>query len=172
MSFGGDIDAPDEIQNTVLNQLYEIELAFDLKSMPPVTSAPERLRSILTRLHQTTGQQAVILVDEYDRPVLNVLDDAEKARNLLNIRVEKLRHCTNLLYIYLHSSTSQAVESYAGQSPLQILTKRQAFIKTTKLKKDVQLHKTISSEHEPREQRFVMSFTGFTEYLRDVYVHS
>ena len=43
-------------------------------------SAPERLRSILIRLHQATGQQAVVLVDEYDKPVLDVLEDDEKAR--------------------------------------------------------------------------------------------
>ncbi len=93
LSFGGDIDTPDEIQNTVLNQLYEIELAFELKSLPPVTSAPERLRSILIRLHQATGHQIVVLIDEYDRPVLNVLENREQART----NRDKLRNLYSIL---------------------------------------------------------------------------
>ncbi len=93
LSFGGDIDTPDEIQNHVLNQLYKIEREFDLKTFPSVHSAADRLDNVLYLLHQATGQQAVVLVDEYDRPVLNVLEDDEKARakrnklrNLYSIR--------------------------------------------------------------------------------------
>ena len=80
LSFGGKVSTPEHVESTVLNQLYDIEVEHDLKSLPPVTSAPERLRSILTRLHQATGRQVVVLIDEYDRPVLNVLEDSEKAR--------------------------------------------------------------------------------------------
>ncbi|MCY4217736.1 MAG: AAA family ATPase [Gammaproteobacteria bacterium] len=93
LSFGGDIDMPDEIQNTILNQLDEIRLAFDLQSLPSVRSAPERLRSVLIRLHQAFGQRVVVLVDEYDRPVLNVLEDREKAR----VNRNKLRNLYSIL---------------------------------------------------------------------------
>ncbi len=55
-------------------------IAFDLKFLPPVTSASERLRSILTRLHQKTGRQAVELVDEYDKPMLDLLENSDKAQ--------------------------------------------------------------------------------------------
>ena len=79
LSFGGKVSTPEHVENTVLNQLYDLEVEYDLKSLPPVTTSPERLRSILGRLHRTTGQQAVVLVDEYDRPVLNVLEDCAKA---------------------------------------------------------------------------------------------
>ncbi|MYB34131.1 MAG: AAA family ATPase, partial [Gammaproteobacteria bacterium] len=96
LSFGGDVDTPEDIESHVLNQLYKIELAFDLKSLPPVTDSPNRLRSILTRLHQTTGKQAVVLVDEYDKPVLDVLEDSEKAR--------ANRNCLREIYSILKSS--------------------------------------------------------------------
>ena len=79
LTLDGKVSTPEELHNAVMNQLHEVEIAFDLKSLPPVTSAPERLRSILIRLHQATGQQAVVLVDEYDKPVLDVLEDDEKA---------------------------------------------------------------------------------------------
>jgi len=68
LSFGGEVDTPEGLEDNALSQLYGIEQAFDLK-LPPVKSASERLRHILYQLHQTTGQK-VVLVDEYDRPVL------------------------------------------------------------------------------------------------------
>ena len=79
LSFGGNVSTPEQVEKNVLNQLREIESTFDLKSLPPVTEAPDRLRNILTRLHQKAGQQVAVLVDEYDRPVLNVLEDNEQA---------------------------------------------------------------------------------------------
>ncbi|MCY4227821.1 MAG: AAA family ATPase [Gammaproteobacteria bacterium] len=93
LSFGGDIDTPEEIQNHVLNQLYKIEQAYDLKTFPSVHSAAGRLENVLYFLHQATGQRAVVLVDEYDRPVLNVLEDREKARANRN----KLRNLYSIL---------------------------------------------------------------------------
>ncbi len=79
LSFGGDVSTPEDLKDNVLGQLYGIEQAFDLHP-PPITSASERLRHILYQLHRETGRQAVVLVDEYDRPVLNVLEDPERAR--------------------------------------------------------------------------------------------
>ncbi|MCY4226258.1 MAG: AAA family ATPase, partial [Gammaproteobacteria bacterium] len=71
----GKVSTPENLENHVLNQLYKIEQAFDLKTFPSVISAPERLENVLYFLHQATGQQAVVLVDEYDKPVLDVLED-------------------------------------------------------------------------------------------------
>ncbi|MCY4217901.1 MAG: AAA family ATPase, partial [Gammaproteobacteria bacterium] len=93
ISFGGDIDTPDEIQNHVLNQLYKIEQAHDLKTFPSVYSAADRLENVLYFLHQMYGQRVVVLVDEYDRPVLNVLENREKARENRN----KLRNLYSIL---------------------------------------------------------------------------
>ncbi len=92
LSFGGEVDSLELLEDTALSQLYSVELDFDLK-IPPVKSASERLRHILMQLHQKTGQQAVVLVDEYDRPVLNVLEDTEKARANRN----KLRNLYSIL---------------------------------------------------------------------------
>ncbi len=80
LTLDGTVSTPESLEKNILNQLHEIVLLFDLKSLPPVTDSPNRLRSILTRLHQATGQQAVVLVDEYDKPVLDVLEDDDKAQ--------------------------------------------------------------------------------------------
>ncbi|MCY4051777.1 MAG: AAA family ATPase [Gammaproteobacteria bacterium] len=66
--------------NHVLNQLYNIEEDFYLESLPPVTSALKRLQNILRRIHREMGKQVVVLVDKYDQPVLNVLENPTKAR--------------------------------------------------------------------------------------------
>ncbi len=80
LSFGGNVSTPESVEKNVLNQLRGIESTFDLKSSPEVLEAPDRLRNLLADLHQKTGKQVVVLIDEYDRPVLNVLEDKEKAR--------------------------------------------------------------------------------------------
>ncbi|MDE0222817.1 MAG: AAA family ATPase, partial [Spirochaetaceae bacterium] len=39
-------------------------------------SAPARFRHLLQALHEHTGQRAAVLVDEYDKPILDALVDA------------------------------------------------------------------------------------------------
>ncbi len=48
-------------------------------SISAIQSGPERLFDLLDRLHAKTGQRVVVLVDEYDKPVLDVLNDPELA---------------------------------------------------------------------------------------------
>ncbi len=74
------VGTPENLEKNVLNQPHEIESAFNLKSLPTVTDAANRLRNLLTHLHRATTKQAVVLVDEYDKPVLHVLEDNEKIR--------------------------------------------------------------------------------------------
>ena len=64
----------------MLNQLHGIEEEFDLESLHPVRTGPERLQNILRRLHRITGRQAVVLIDECDKPVLDALEKPETAR--------------------------------------------------------------------------------------------
>ena len=44
-------------------------------------TGPRRFRNIINRLYHTTGQQVVILIDEYDKPILDVLEDKALARS-------------------------------------------------------------------------------------------
>ena len=43
-------------------------------------TAPERFRDLLRALHARTGQRVVVLVDEYDKPILDTLDAPDIAR--------------------------------------------------------------------------------------------
>ncbi len=72
-----------------MDQLQSCEAQHDidtsLQRERPDT-APRRIKRLLEALHQHTGQQVVVLVDEYDKPILDALDDRElaaKNRNTL-----------------------------------------------------------------------------------------
>ena len=80
LTLDGIVSTPEELENRIANQLYKIEQAFALKSLPSVHSAADRLENVLYFLHQKTGRQAVVLVDEYDKPVLDLLEDQEMPR--------------------------------------------------------------------------------------------
>ncbi len=80
LSFDSTYNDPDDISNNALHQLHNIERRANIQSLPPVQTAPEWLQNILIALHEMTGQQVVVLVDEYDRPVLDVLEDMERAK--------------------------------------------------------------------------------------------
>lgn len=46
-------------------------------SRPSETTFPERFMGIISRAHEKTGKQAVILIDEYDKPLLQTMWDNE-----------------------------------------------------------------------------------------------
>ncbi len=79
LSFGGKYNEPGEVERNVLTQLEATER--DASLLPASsTTGPERLFDLLHRLHRKTGRQVVVLVDEYDKPILDVLHDPELAR--------------------------------------------------------------------------------------------
>ncbi|MCY4201163.1 MAG: AAA family ATPase, partial [Aestuariivita sp.] len=78
LSFDGKYNALGDVGRSVLTQL---ELAEDAAALDPVDAeGPERLQRLLYRLHAKTGQRVVVLVDEYDKPILDMLNDPELAR--------------------------------------------------------------------------------------------
>ncbi len=80
LSFGGKYSAPEEIEGDIIEQLEGLERN---ASLPPATTSdtgPRRLRNLLDRLHRQTGQRVVVLVDEYDKPILDALHDPARAR--------------------------------------------------------------------------------------------
>ena len=79
LSFDGKYNAPGEIEGDVIEQLEAIERHHDLAPVPTSDTGPRRLRNILDRLHRKAGRQVVVLVDEYDKPILDVLQDPELA---------------------------------------------------------------------------------------------
>ena len=80
LSFGGKYSEPGDIERSALNQLALVEHGAGLDTVPAVGTGPERLQNILHHLRHATGRRAVMLVDEYDKPILDALHDPELAR--------------------------------------------------------------------------------------------
>ena len=80
LSFGARYDRPEDVERSLDNQLDLVEQAAGLGSAGAARAVPERLQRLLHDLHRATGQRVVVLVDEYDKPILDVLDHPERAR--------------------------------------------------------------------------------------------
>ena len=79
LSFDGKYNDPEDLERSILTQLEVIERNAGLPDAVCRTG-PERLFDLLDRLHHSTGQRVVVLVDEYDKPILDVLHDPDLAR--------------------------------------------------------------------------------------------
>ena len=75
---GGSFKAPDSLHEDVMLQLEYLEEQGGIA--PRQVSAPARFRRLLQALHDKTGQPVAVLVDEYDKPILDALETPEVAR--------------------------------------------------------------------------------------------
>ena len=79
LSFGsGSFTAPGDVQARTREQLAAIERREEVVSESGTEAG--RLASLLEALHEHTGQRVAVLVDEYDKPILDALDTPEVAR--------------------------------------------------------------------------------------------
>ena len=74
---GGSYAEPDGLQRNVNAQLDSVQRRTGVAS--DYTGAPERLAHLLEELHIRTGRRAVVLVDEYDKPILDAMDTPDQA---------------------------------------------------------------------------------------------
>ena len=80
LSFDGKYNEPEDVERSVLNQLAIIERNAGLPSDSVPETGPERFQDLLDRLHHATGRQVVVLVDEYDKPILDALEAPDLAK--------------------------------------------------------------------------------------------
>ena len=79
LSFGsGHFQGPGDLRTEVTDRLKAMEDDAAITTRPD--SVPARLRHLIEWLHQRTGRRVVVLVDEYDKPILDALDTPETAR--------------------------------------------------------------------------------------------
>ena len=74
----GTYQGPDDLQKEVAAQLNTLEEEAEVVSRDDTASA--RFRHLMKVLHERTGQGVAVLVDEYDKPILDALDTPEVAR--------------------------------------------------------------------------------------------
>ena len=74
----GDYREPALLEASVMEQLAAIERRAGIT--PEYRTTPGRLAYLLEALHDRSGQRVAFLVDEYDKPILDVLEHKETAR--------------------------------------------------------------------------------------------
>ena len=79
LSFDGKYSAPGELEKDIIEQLEGVERQYGLDAAVKSDSGPRRLRNIIERLYRKTGQTVVVLVDEYDKPILETLENRRQA---------------------------------------------------------------------------------------------
>ena len=79
LDFGsGNFNEPESLHKEVMAQLDAVEKETGVESHYDTASA--RFRHIIQMLHSQAGQRVAVFVDEYDKPILDVLDEPEVAR--------------------------------------------------------------------------------------------
>ncbi len=79
LSFGrGDFTVPDYLHTNLMAQLDSEERRTEIAS--DYATGPERFGFLLEELHRRSGERVVVLVDEYDKPILDALGQPEVAR--------------------------------------------------------------------------------------------
>ena len=79
LSFGsGNFKEPGYLQANVMEQLAAIESREEVIS--EYATAPGRFAFLIRALHERLGQRVVVLVDEYDKPILDALEEPDIAR--------------------------------------------------------------------------------------------
>ena len=75
---GGSFKDPGYLQTNLAAQLDGMEVASGVS--PRYDTPPERFGYLIRSLHERSGQRVAVLVDEYDKPILDALDTPEIAR--------------------------------------------------------------------------------------------
>ena len=75
---GGSFKDPGYLQTNLAAQLDGMEVASGVS--PRYDTPPERFGYLIRSLHERSGQRVAVLVDEYDKPILDALESPETAR--------------------------------------------------------------------------------------------
>ena len=80
LSFSANYDKPGNLESHIFNQMAAHETEYGIKPLSEARTGSERLQHLIISLYRDTGQTVVILVDEYDKPILDVLENQELAQ--------------------------------------------------------------------------------------------
>ncbi len=97
LSFDSGYGQPGELDSHINTQLAQIEEVGGVESSN--SSGAVRLQNLIFKLHRTTGQRVAVLVDEYDKPLLDQLNNPQQA--------EANRQCLHGVYGILKGCADQ-----------------------------------------------------------------
>ncbi len=80
LSFGDQYNSPEEIDQHIHGELRAVADDTGIEMGEICIKGSQHLKELIRLLHRSTGRQVVVLVDEYDKPILDALDRPELAR--------------------------------------------------------------------------------------------
>ena len=78
LDFSGDFTAPGLLHRNLMRQLDRVERRSGVSA--PYDSPADRFAHLIETLHERGGQRVAVLIDEYDKPILDALKTPEVAR--------------------------------------------------------------------------------------------
>jgi hypothetical protein len=126
LDFGGRAYSSGEELKLSLTDFVEAK-AKDYRLSLSANTLPDKLMELLEKLHQSTGRQAVVLVDEYDKPItdhLSCLDVAETNRKILQNFYQVLKAADEHLRFIFFTGVSKfsKVSIFSGLNNLNDIT--------------------------------------------------
>ena len=110
----GNFRRPDELLATsTAEQLADIEHETDGAQSPRPPPCLRRFARLLAALHRQAGRRVVVLVDEYDKPILDALDEPDVAkanRDDLRVTVRRDQGLRRARRAHLHHRGEQVLE--------------------------------------------------------------
>ena len=126
LSFGsGNYKDPDWLEEDVADQFDDLEKNAGVDAR--AGSGPARLRRLVRSLHQSAGERVVVLVDEYDKPILDALGTPEVAhanRDYLRGLYSVIKDCDPHIKFTLLTGVSKfsKVSLFSGLNNLKDIT--------------------------------------------------
>ena len=84
---GGEYTLRGSLRSAILGYISRWEKEYGIESVEQEVNLGMRFKEVLSKAHEVSGRRAVVLVDEYDKPILDVLDVdkdlEEEHRNIL-----------------------------------------------------------------------------------------
>ena len=104
---GGKYMEKDQLERYLGNRLAEQEKVWGIKT--PAVDANDRLISLIQTAYEKTGKQVVVLIDEYDAPLLDVVHEDSHLKDLRNVMrnfYSPLKDCEPMLrFVFLTGIT-------------------------------------------------------------------
>ena len=126
LSFGrGNFNQPGYVHTNLMAQLDAIENSFHLESS--YDTGPDRFSHLIESLHLQTNRRVVVLVDEYDKPILDALaqpDIARQNREYLRGLYSVVKDCDAHVHFCLLTGVSKfsQVNLFSGLNNLLDIT--------------------------------------------------
>ena len=99
---------PEELKQELGSKLSKYELVYG-KGLPDETNLNLRLLSLIERAHAQTGRKVVVLIDEYDAPLLDVAhrrDQLDELRDIMRNFYSPLKYCDpHLQFVFITGIT-------------------------------------------------------------------